>query len=44
MATRKICDVIKLAIIHEKLTKLGYRSGKKKGKKFEKSYKILINC
>jgi hypothetical protein len=37
MVTRKICDVLTLAIIHEKL---GYKS-KKKGRKFEESYKIL---
>jgi hypothetical protein len=43
MATRKFCDVITFAIIHEKLAKLGYRLFLK-CKKFEKSYKILITC
>ncbi len=43
MVTRKICDVVTLAIIHEKLAKLGYRS-KKKSTKFEESYKILTTC
>jgi hypothetical protein len=43
MAIRKICDVVTLVIIHEKLTKLGYRS-KTKGRKFEESYKILTTC
>jgi hypothetical protein len=41
--TRKISDVITLAIIHEKLAKLGHRS-EKKGRKFEESYKILTSC
>jgi hypothetical protein len=40
MVTRKICDQYTLAIIHEKLAKLGYKS-EKKGRKFEESYKIL---
>jgi hypothetical protein len=41
--TRKICDEYTLAIIHEKLAKLGYRS-EKKGRKFEESFKILTTC
>jgi hypothetical protein len=40
MVTRKFCDVLTFAIIHEKLAKLGYMS-EKKGRKFEESYKIL---
>jgi hypothetical protein len=43
MVARKFCDVLTLAIIHEKLAKLGYKSHKK-GRKFEKSYEILTTC